>query len=328
MVKKTFFFLIFLCSFYSNGNAQNYTEEHYQFDVNYKTMLGYYNRGDYAKAAEFPDSLFNNKYTDKHTFYMIARVYALNIDYFKTLENLEKATKLGITKSQIESMYDLDAFRKSSMNLVFELNYEKWHEEFIEKENTKPIDSIYLKKVNSLKEVYKEARAARTYIVKGDSSWFAKDSSARYTSRIITDSVYYETLDYILKEGFPTYQRIGSDFYAFSSFLKNDSPDSLSLSDEKWLQVKSLIEKEMKRGKIKPFYYAALEDSYRMSHKEPQLYGTINYVYNYNMINYLEYEKPEEINIRRRSVGLCPIDLKLWSTAQDLPPALENIKFK
>lgn len=310
------------------GKSQSNAEEHYQFDVNYKMMLGYYNRGEYAKATDFPDSLLNNRYTDKYAFYMIARVYALNVEYFKTLENLEKAVKLGITKSQIESMYDLDAFRASSMNMIFELNYEKWYEEFIKKENTNPIDSIYLKKINLLKEVYKEARATRTYIIKGDSSWFAKDSSARYTARIIIDSVYYETLDYILQNGFPTYQRIGSDFRIFSSFFKNDRPDSLSLSDEKWLQVKSLIEKEIKRGKIKPFYCAALEDSYRLSHKEPQLYGTVNYVYNLSFINYLEYENPEELNIRRRNVGLCPIEVELWSTAQDLPPALENINFK
>ena len=52
--------LIFIVIFFSCLTpvvwAQNYAEEHYQYDRLHKMMKGYYNRGLYHKAVLYPDS--------------------------------------------------------------------------------------------------------------------------------------------------------------------------------------------------------------------------------------------------------------------------------
>ena len=117
--------------------AQTHAEEHYEYDRIFKTMKGYYNRGLYHKAVLYPDSLTGNKYVDASTNYFIARVYALSNEFDQTLIYLEKAVKQGITKTQIERMYDLDGFRESNMHIIYEMNYDKWHQEFLIKEQIK-----------------------------------------------------------------------------------------------------------------------------------------------------------------------------------------------
>lgn len=101
------------------ASAQSFAEQHYQYDVNYKMMQGYYNRGLYQEATQHIDSLKDNRYVNGQDYYFFARVYSLNNEFDKSLFYLEKAVKGGTTKSDVERMYDLDKFRESHLNIVF-----------------------------------------------------------------------------------------------------------------------------------------------------------------------------------------------------------------
>ena len=332
-MKKYFLLFILIAFVYNAIKAQEYAEEHYHFNTYYNTMLGFYNYGEDNNAANFADTIKTNyKKLNKRTLFLIARVYANNVDYINTIEFLEKAVKKGTTKTSIERSYDLDLFRENNLYLILESNYDKWHQEYLDAEKSIQLDSNYIKKINTFNKIYDDARYHLHARKKGDSTYFPSDSTTRHTARIIVDSLFYKMLDLVIENGFPTTARvgrkIGESYYPFSKRFLYEVPDSFSLENPKWIIVKKMITEEMSNGNLKPFFYASFMDNYRLSKNEPQLYGTINYVYNYNAINYLEYENPEELNIRRRAVGLCSIQLKLWSAAQDLPPALQNITFK
>ena len=331
MNKKIIVFL-FLISALKSINAQNYTEEHYRFHKNLTLMQSHYHRGEYANAAQYPDSLVGNYFLDKSTSFFIAKVYSNNVDYINTIESLEKAVKKGTTKIDIEHSYDLDNFRENNLYFILKSNYDKWHQEYLDKQKNIQLDTNYINTLTPINDLYYNARYKLRTTRKGDSTHFISDSTTRHQARKTIDSLFYEMVDIITENGFPTEHRvgkkIGKNYNPFFRRLLYEIPDSFSLENPKWLIVKEMITEEMKNGKLKPFFYASFIDQYRLSKDEPQLYGTINYIYNYNSLSYLEYENPEELNIRRRSVGLCSIQLKLWSTARDLPPALQNITFK
>jgi len=331
MNKKIIVFL-FLVSGLKSINAQNYIEESYRFNVNYSLMVGFYHRGEYVNAAQYSDSLIGNHFLTKYSTFFIAKVYACDFDYLKTMESLEKAVKKGTTKIDIEHSYDLDNFRENNLYLILESNYDKWHQEYIDKQKNIQLDTNYINTLIPINDLYYNARYKLRTTRKGDSTHFISDSTTRHQARKTIDSLFYEMVYIITANGFPTEHRvgkkIGKNYNPFFRRLLYEIPDSFNLENPKWLIVKKMITEEMKNGKLKPFFYASFIDQYKFVKKEPQLYGTINYIYVYNSLAHLKYENPEELNIRRRSVGLCSIQLKLWSSARDLPPALQNINFK
>jgi hypothetical protein len=107
-------------------------------------------------------------------------------------------------------------------------------------------------------------------------------------------------------------------------------PENYDVNCPDWIKIKSMILKEAEKGTVFPFYYAAIDDNIKVSRKQAQLYGTIPIAFNGNedVSDFLLYENPEELNIRRREIGLCPIQLELWSRARELPKSLKEVEFK
>ena len=309
--------------------AQTHAEEHYEYDRIFKTMKGYYNRGLYHKAVLYPDSLTGNKYVDASTNYFIARVYALSNEFDQTLIYLEKAVKQGITKTQIERMYDLDGFRESNMHIIYEMNYDKWHQVHLIKEQSIAFDSVYIKEIQNISKIYSNNLKLRK--VEGDEIIWVEDSTNYYHTRKRLDSaIFYAIVDLTIEKGFPTYRTIGKEYYNYSRYLRYNMPDDYDDNCEDWQKIKAMIYAEIEKGTIYPFYYAAIEDIIRLGGKQPQLYGTMNYIYksSINYLNRAQFENPEELNIRRRTVGLCSIQLEMWSEARELPASLKEIVFK
>tara|TARA_B100000809_G_scaffold119529_1_gene117774 strand:+ start:6977 stop:7885 length:909 start_codon:yes stop_codon:yes gene_type:complete len=301
-------------------DAQTHAEEHYEYDRLHKTMKGYYNRGLYHKAVLYPDSLKSNKYVDATSYYFFARIYSLSNEFDKTLFNLEKAVKGGITKTQIEQMYDLDGFRESNMHILYESNYDKWHEEYLVAEQGLILDSIYYRELDSMNILFtKLGRELWVKIIK-DSVIYSTDSVGRYVARIREDSLFYEMTTLIIKNGFPTKKRIGEIFYKVSRNVRHQMPDDYDVENKDWFTIKAMIFAEMKTGKLKPFYYALIEDRIELNKNKVQKFGTIPYN--------LKFKNPEELNIRRKAVGLCSIQLEMWSEARELPKSLKEVNFK
>ena len=326
-MKSVILILLLTCSFLSK--AQTHAEEHYQFDSIYKTTLGYYNRGLYHKAALYPEYLAENRYVNATTNYFFARVFALSNEFDKTLEHLEKAVKGGITKTQIERMYDLDGFRESNLHIIYEMNYGKWHQEYIDSEEETVLDSVYINQLKEIRE-WKSDFEVRTWYTQDGDVMYIEDSSVIEPNRKQQDSVFYFTMELVLEKGFPIRKRVGEQFNYFSRRLGYSLPKEFSLENKKWKKIKTMIFIEMEKGNLKPFYYAVLEDNIRSARNQNQLNGTINYFYkdSKDKTNAVVYENPDELNIRRRAVGLCPIQLELWSEARELPESLKGVKFK
>ncbi|NQX99209.1 MAG: hypothetical protein HRT73_15220 [Flavobacteriales bacterium] len=326
-MRKLIIITFLFTSYFSE--AQSFSEEHYQYDRVYKTMLGYYNRGLYHKAVEYPDSLIGNKYLNGSTNYFIARVYALGNEFDKTLFFLEKAVKKGITKKQIGRMYDLDAFRESNMNIIYELNYDKWHQEYLLSKEDLVLDSLYIKEIEKIQDEYSKNLTIRR--ADGDEIIEVKDSLRFYHTTKRLDSLsFFVMIELMLEKGFPTYKTVGKGFYTCSRYLRYNIPDDYDVNCADWQKIKAMIFTEIEKGSIYPFYYAAIEDRIRLGSKQSQLYGTMIVIHSRSKDgrNSIQYEKPEELNIRRRAVGLCSIQLEMWSRAIELPLSLKEIDFK
>jgi hypothetical protein len=309
-------------------DAQSFAEQHYQFDVNYKMMQGYYNRGLYQEATQYVDSLKGNRYVNGQVYYFFARVYSLNNQFDKSLFYLEKAVKRGTTKADVEKMYDLDKFRESHLNIVFELNFDKWHQEYLSWAAELQIDSVYYKEIETLKILAYHTRYVKAEKVDGDDVFVLKDSIdiAEIEKQ---DSINFEKLTaLILEKGFPTYRKVGGAAFDAIRMLESNFIERFNDGDSKWEKIKPLIIKEVEKGNLKPFIYGRLEDSYNGISKNPQLYLHPIYTNNDYKGRFKEIVKPEELNIRRKSIGLCPIEIEFWSLALELPLSLQEIKFK
>ncbi len=309
--------------------AQSYAEEYYKYDRLNKMMKGYYNRGLYHKSVLYPDSLEGNKYVNGSSYYLFARVYSLSNQFDKTLVNLKKAVKRGITKAQIERMYDLDGFRESNMYIIYEMNYNKWHQEYLLKEQNIAFDSVYIKAIRKIETEYASNFESRKE--DGDEIYIVRDSLTFYTKREQLDSLRFQSfVDLTIEKGFPIKRSIGKDYYNYSRILRYNIPENYNEECQDWQKIKTLIFAEIEKGTVFPFYYAALEDYFRLNDNRPQLYGTIpvQYKKNKDVSSLIEYETPKELNVRRRSVGLCSIQLEMWSEAREMPISLKEVDFK
>ncbi|MGB0882611.1 MAG: hypothetical protein ACPGSO_06625 [Vicingaceae bacterium] len=326
-MKKFLFILIVLVVLSPKVNAQNYAEEHYQFDSIYKTIEGYYNRGLYFKAAQLPEKLKDNRYVNASVHFFFARVYSLSNEFDKTLFSLKNAVERGISKEYINQMYDLDNFRKSNLNVIFESSYPSWHQTYLDKRLT--LDSNYIKEIRTIRQRYKADLKMKD--IDGNEVVEIKDSLNFYKIKNKFDSLCFNSVvNLTLERGFPIKKKIGRDYYWYSSILRYNMPVSYDVNTKDWLKIKKMINSEMQKGTVLPYYYAAIEDNKRVSRKKPQLYGTTLIVYsgNKDVSHLLEFENPEELNLRRKSVGLCSIQLELWSKARELPESLKNVEFK
>jgi hypothetical protein len=324
---KVIIVILILILAFLKMDAQTHAEEYYEYDRLHKTMKGYYNRGLYHKAVLYPDSLKGNKYVDATSYYFFARIYSLSNEFDKTLFNLEKAVKGGVTKTQIEQMYDLDGFRESNFHIIYETNYDKWHKEYLVLMEEIVFDSVYIKEIQKINKEY--SRNIKVRRVDGDDVYEVKDSANYYHTRKRVDSLrFYSLVELVLERGFPTHKLIGKEFFTFSRHLRYDIPDNYDENCEDWQKVKKMILDEIEKGTIYPFYYAAIEDYMQRRLNKPKLYGTITSRYNGISGKSVQFENPEELNVRRRSVGLCSIQLEMWSEARELPESLKEVIFK
>lgn len=327
---KQFLYISFIfLSLYTKG--QNYALEHYKFDTYYKMMLGYYHRGLYQESLQFLDSLQGNMYMGKHAFYFVAGVYSLNNEFDKTLQYLQKAVEKGVTKEQVEVLYDLDKFRESHLYMVFELNYDKWHQQYLNKWKDVKMDSVYMNEIEGLYAEFQKNSPYKIIKIDGDEIYELKDSVEQYQFKREKDSITYEKLtDLIIKKGFPVFKKVGQSFYTVSNMLMYHYNNIIGFneSSSKWAQIKPLIQKEINLGNLKPFYLAHFEDLNKVSLNLPQVYLTVKTYFSDSEKDTTQVEDAENINQRRKSVGLCSVQIDYWSEAKELPISLKNIEFK
>ncbi|MBE7441740.1 MAG: hypothetical protein HS119_04730 [Flavobacteriales bacterium] len=316
--------------------GQSFAEEHYRFDTNYKTMKGYYHRGLYQKATEYVDSLKDNRFVGKYELYLIARIYSLNNEFDKVLIYLEKAVKKGITKKEIESMYDFDNFRKHHSYVIFNLNYDKWHKIYLDELLTLSIDSAYYNQIIGMHKASLKARKFKVTFVDGDEvyeEYNKQDSLSQYQSMIAEikqDSInFYQLAELIQTKGFPTSKKVGDAYETASLILKYKSQhiEKFNEPNSIWVQIKEKIELEQNEGNLPPIYLAYLSDVSKYHLGLPQVYLTFKKS-SFCKDNKNCIENPKKLNELRKSVGLCSIELEFWVDAIDFPKEIEELMYK
>ena len=167
-----------------------------------------------------------NKYVDATSDYFFARVYALSNEFDKTLLNLEKAVKRGISKTQIERMYDLDGFRESNLHIVYAINYDKWHNEYLATGESRGLNSNYIKQLNAINSSYKQVKAKRV----GEELIFEVNDSVNqiYDYEELKSFNFEKTLNLILLNGYPTNKRVGNSFNTISYRFWYGMPDNFT----------------------------------------------------------------------------------------------------
>tara|TARA_R110001592_G_scaffold111529_3_gene308997 strand:- start:5462 stop:6124 length:663 start_codon:yes stop_codon:yes gene_type:complete len=220
-------------------------------------------------------------------------------------------------------MYDLDKFRNSHLNIVFELNYDKWHQEYVNAIANLNLDSTYIKEIELIKNIANKTKYKRVETIDGDIVYELKDSIDILEVEK-QDSLNFEKLtELILEKGFPTYKKIGGAAFDALNLIKYKYIAEVEKESFKWKKIKPFLLEELEKGRLKPFVYGQLKDRVRVYKEEPQIYLT-----SLNYTNDDKVENPEELNIRRKSIGLCPIEIEFWSLAKELPLSLQEIKFK
>lgn len=331
-----FFVLLFFIILKITAVGQNFAEEHYRFDTNYKTLKGYYHRGLYHKAVEYVDSLKDNRFIDKQELYLISRIYSLNNDFDKALIYLEKAVKKGSTKKEVETMYDLDNFRNHHSYLIFNLNYEKWHNHYLQELSKLAIDSVYYKQIIGMYKASLKARKYKVTYVDGDEvyeEYEKQDSLSQFQSmlaEIKQDSInFFQLAELIQTKGFPTRKKVGDAFETATNIVKYKSQliEKFNEPNSIWGPIIKSIELEQNQGNLPPNYLAFLTDVSKYDLGLPQVYLTFLKSScckdNENCI-----ENPKELNERRRSVGLCSIELEFWVDAIDFPKEIDLLMYK
>lgn len=316
--------------------GQNLAEEHYCFDTNYKTMKGYYHRGLYQKATEYVDSLKDNRFVGKYELYLIARIYSLNNEFDKVLIYLEKAVKKGITKKEIESMYDFDNFKKHHSYVIFNLNYDKWHKIYLDELLTLSIDSAYYNQIIGMHKASLKARKFKVTFVDGDEvyeEYNKQDSLNQYQSMIAEikqDSInFYQLAELIQTKGFPTSKKVGEAFETATYILKYKSLQIETFNEPNsiWVSIIKSIELEQNEGNLPPNYLAFLSDVSNYHLGLPQVYLTFQKS-SFCKDNKNCIENPKKLNELRKLVGLCSIELDFWVDAIDFPKEIEELMYK
>ena len=99
--------------------------------------------------------------------------------------------------------------------------------------------------------------------------------------------------------------------------------------ESEWANIIPLINKEITDENLKPFYLEQLREQYLYDTDQPLEYGIRLTVYRLlKNPPKMRYANPEEINIRRKKIGLCSVQVHAWAYAMELPEPLQNIKFK
>ncbi|MGJ8665175.1 MAG: DUF6624 domain-containing protein [Patiriisocius sp.] len=147
---------------------------------------------------------------------------------------------------------------------------------------------------NIMKDIIKKYNIDTTQIIKDNSV----DVDARNRDR----------LKQIFKEfGFPTKQLIGKDGMDGIFFIIQHSD-----SDKEWQKSQlNNIEAAVKNGDLEAENFAYLYDRIKVNNGEKQLYGTQfkNVDYINNIVELAETEDRKNLDVRRREIGLMPIDL-------------------
>lgn len=309
-----------------SGFSQNWTEEHYRYDTFSKMMTGYYNRGLYTESSNYIDSLQGNSFLSQADYFRFARIYSLNNEFGKSLEHIEIAVKKGLSKKNIEESYDMDKFAESNLYILYETNFNKWNEEYLKEfESIKQsIDTSYSNSIFRLDSI--RLKLLKQYPKTNQTSL----DSVNYTNKIIAqDSLNFLTLSQLIKKkGFPTRKKIGDAFFTANRLLFLEAK-KMENKESEWVNIIPLINKEINNENLKPFYLEQLREQYLYETDQPLEYGIRLTVYRLlKKSPIIHYANPEEINIRRKKIGLCSVQVQAWAYAMELPEHLQNIKFK
>ena len=143
----------------------------------------------------------------------------------------------------------------------------------------------------------------------------------------IIDSINFDHLLATTKlYGFPNYKTVGysgvNDVWILLWHHRGKEFEVNPL----WKEIMPFIEKEISAGNLDKDFLTMFIDDNEIANGRPMVYGTL-YGYFRGLPEFDQYEviDPKDINLRRKQVGLAPIDLWLEALKLPLPEKLKGI---
>jgi uncharacterized protein with HEPN domain len=143
----------------------------------------------------------------------------------------------------------------------------------------------------------------------------------------IIDSINFDHLLATTKlYGFPNYKTVGysgvNDVWILLWHHRGKEFEVNPL----WKEIMPFIEKEISVGNLDKDFLTMFIDDNEIANGRPMVYGTL-YGYFRGLPEFDQYEviEPKDINLRRKQVGLAPIDLWLEALKLPLPEKLKGI---
>lgn len=303
--------LLKLCVFISFSNlSQN------NYDIlNTKGLINL-NKGDTLEALE--NFLIAVEYHESSPFDFSKAIICsshLKRDSL-TYKLLYEGTRKGLSFERINDM-NLSGFKKSELWLTFISKKDSIYSSY---QNS--LDKEWIDAINNMK--YMDQKVRSSYLNLSTDS--VKNSELTKLLMSTIDSLNFETLLALTKKkGFPTTETVG--YYGINNIwlLLWHHRGIEYYKNPMWIEIKPYIIDAMKNGKLRLDFLSTFEDYYAVELKQPMCYGTMfsyyRYFPEYNSIQVLDVNQIDE---RRKQIGLCPIELHLESLELPLPLGLKN----
>lgn len=170
-----------------------------------------------------------------------------------------------------------------------------------------------------LRKMYKVDQKARTDYIELENKHAVSDSLAvKKAGRRMTyvDSIHYITLQEIFKAvGYPDVKESGGSGPSYFWLLVQHQDRHPTFQDSVLTAMKPVVDS----GQVSGVLYAMLTDRVRINTGRLQVYGSqVHLNADSSAYEMLPCEDPENVNARRKSVGLAPIEVYLESFNKDL----------
>lgn len=239
-------------------------------------------------------------------------------DYF----NLEKVTRkllaIGYPIQEIESKVSLNFKNSNQWN-----NIQKCKDSIVENYD-KNLNKNWITELGKM--TFSDQEIRKVYMKSFNDS--VRKEQLLFSMNII-DSINFNHLLATTKLfGFPTYKTVGysgvNDVWILLWHHRGKEFEMNPL----WKEIMPFIEKEISAGNLDKDFLSMFIDDNEIANGRPMVYGTL-YGYFRGLPEFDQYGviDPKEINLRRKQVGLAPIELWLETLKLPLPKKLKGITF-
>lgn len=264
----------------------------------------------YDKVISLLQSKLENDSVQVWHYYQLACFYALKDDTIESFHNIYRSIELGAFSEDILSDSDFENLKKTfQWKILVDTLKKKYLQKYPDIKNKDLSVKLWLLGIEDQKTRMLKQNDKKKYPVPLSKEWKKINKQFAKETRKRTKFIY----KLIRKNYWPLYSDVGQDA-AFAAIMIVQH----SVNNRLTKKALPLIKKAVKEQQADGYYYALVLDRYLKRKRKMQIYGTQYWRYSlYKDVNgqwvmsSLEFwpiENEDEVNSRRKSVGLNPIE--------------------